>query len=100
MGVIIVGIALLTTLYKYIEDNTYEARLEKMEEAAEEATAAAEEAASAYQELISTLDGLDDAYDNIENLTKGTSEWWAAVNSLNESLYDLIDTYDLLYGED
>lgn len=61
---------------------------------------AASEADSAWQSVNETLNGLDDAYNNIQNLEKGTYEWQVAVNKLNSSLRDIIDTFDLIYGSD
>lgn len=95
---VIIGVG--THLYKVIQDNTPEAKLKKLQEQTEDLESAASEADSAWQSVNETLNGLDDAYNNIQNLEKGTYEWQVAVNKLNSSLRDIIDTFDLIYGSD
>lgn len=68
----VIGLGAL--LVKFIKDNTPEAKLEKLQEGAEAAAQAADDAATAYKNLTDTLDGLDDQYKALEQLTKGTRE--------------------------
>lgn len=98
ISLIITGIiALGVKLYNFIQDNTPEAKLEKLQEGADAAATAAENAANEYTNLKNTLDGLGDKYDALEKLTKGTLEWQDAVNDINDSLREVITTYNLIY---
>lgn len=71
---IVAAIAGITKLYEHIQDNTPEAKLEKVQEQTEKLETAASEANSTWQSVNETLEGLDDAYNNIKDLEKGTYE--------------------------
>lgn len=68
--------------------------------AAKEAAETAKELKSAYDELRQSYEGLtntianyQDARDGLDELVKGTDEWKSAVQSLNEQVLELLETY-------
>jgi hypothetical protein len=90
---VIAVIALLVIAFNAIKNASPEAKLKKAETAAAEAGEAADKAADEYKELKSSLDGLDDKYKNIENLTMYTDEWKEAVKGVNDEVLDLMTKY-------
>ena len=70
-----------------------EAKLKKATEATELMANAVKKANEEYNTLITTIDGFDDSYEKIQNMTKGTIEWQQAVNSLNADIGNLIKKY-------
>jgi hypothetical protein len=84
---------ILVLIFKAIKNASPEEKLRKAEVAAEQAGEAADKAAEEYKELKSSLDGLDDKYKNIENLTMYTDEWKEAVKGVNDEVLDLMTKY-------
>lgn len=87
------AVVLVVAAYNAIKNNSVEAKMERSKEAAESAASAAEEAANAYEELNDTLAKIEDHYENLRKLTKGTSEWKAEVKATNEEFLEMIDKY-------
>lgn len=79
--------------------NEEEEAVKETTELASELQTAAQEAASAYENLKTSLDSLDDNYDKIKDLTKGTQEWKDAVWETNNEALKLLETYDMLSSE-
>ena len=79
--------------------NEEEEAVKETIELASELQTAAQEAASAYENLKTSLDSLDDNYDKIKDLTKGTQEWKDAVWETNNEALKLLETYDMLSSE-
>ena len=102
IGLILAGIAVLVTtavlIFKQIEENDPDKKLEKAQKAADEAAEGAKRAAEAYNELNDSLTSLDDKYKGLEEMTKGTEEWNKAVQDVNSSVLELIDKYPELAG--
>ena len=102
IGLILAGVAVLVTtvmlIFKQIEDNDPNKKLEKAQKAADAAADGAKRAAEAYNELNESLSSLDDKYKGLDEMTKGTEEWNKAVQDVNSSVLDLIDKYPELAG--
>jgi predicted nuclease with TOPRIM domain len=102
VGLILAGVAVLVTtavlIFKQIEKNDPDKKLEKAQKAANEAAEGAQRAAEAYNELNDSLASLDDKYKGLEEMTKGTEEWNKAVQDVNSSVLELIDKYPELAG--
>jgi hypothetical protein len=83
IGLILAGVAVLVTtvmlIFKQIEDNDPNKKLEKAQQAADAAADGAKRAAEAYNELNESLSSLDDKYKGLDEMTKGTEEWNKAV---------------------
>lgn len=89
----------VSKIVETIKSQTLEAKLEAATKATEACKTAAEDAASAYSNLQDVLDDLDNVYSTLNNLTKGTAEWTQAIKSANEQAQELIDTYNVAYGD-
>lgn len=90
---LIIAVQLLIALFKYIKNNTPDAKLQQLAEATNAAKEAAENAMNAYKDLSDSLDSLGDKYNNLKNLTKGTKEWRDAVREINSEVLDLVSQY-------
>ncbi len=91
--ILIIAIQLLIALFKYIKNNTPDAKLQQLAEATNAAKEAAENAMNAYKDLSDSLDSLGDKYNNLKNLTKGTKEWRDAVREINSEVLNLVSEY-------
>ena len=100
VGLIVAGIALLVAgvclIFKQIEDNSPEKKLERAQAAADGAAKGAERAAEAYNNLADSLDSINDKYDSLQNMIRGTEEWNKATQDVNNSVLDLINQYSEL----
>lgn len=98
--IVIYGVVkLISWTVEKLKSQTLEAKLEAATKATEACKTAAEDAASAYSNLQDALDDLDDVYGTLNNLTKGTTEWTQAIKNANSQAQELIDTYNLAYGD-
>lgn len=93
---VVAAFVALIAIWKIAEHNSLEKQLERSKEAAELAATAAEEAAEAYDELNESMASLEDHYNNLEQLAKGTSDWKEEVKATNEEFQELIDKYPSL----
>ena len=66
------------------------------QEAADNAAKAADLATENFNNLNNAVDDLSDKYDSLNKLTRGTKEWNAAVQDINNSVLDLIEEYPAL----
>ena len=102
IGLVLAGIAVLVStavlIFKQIEENDPDKKLEKAQKAADEAAEGAKRAAEAYSELNDSLTSLDDKYKGLEGMTKGTEEWNKAVQDVNSSVLELLEEYSELSG--
>ena len=78
--------------------NSPEKKLEKANKAAEEAEEHAKAAADAYKNLADSLNSLDDKYDAMGEMVRGTDEWNKALQDVNSQVLDLIEKYPKLAG--
>lgn len=69
---------------------------ENANKALKDATAKATEAQSAYDNLKSSLDKLSSSETTLSALTRGTTEWAAAVLDVNQQILTLLDLYPSL----
>lgn len=90
---VVAAITTLILVFKALKAASPEGQLEKAKEATQKAAEAAERAASAYSGLNDALDSLRDKYNNINELTKGTTEWYDAIQEANSGVLSLINNY-------
>ena len=84
-------------IYKTIQANTEQAKLQKkIEESAE----ALQKAKDAYKELSDSISNYKDARSGLDGLTEGTIEFYDAVMKSNEAAQELIDKLGLVAGID
>lgn len=72
--------------------------LEDAREDLAEYSALTEKVRQNYEGLKSSISSLDEQYNNVKKMTKGTTEWNDAVSNLNDEALNLIYTYDQLAG--
>ena len=95
-----VALSVIIGMVSYINSemnkNSAEGKLKAAQEATERAAEAANATKESYESLKTTINGLDDKYDNIDNLTKHTLEWREAIAEVNAEVLDLVDSYPSL----
>ena len=70
-----------------------EGRMQAAAEATERAKEAAEKANEAYEELLEAKSGYDELQEQLDNLTRGTTEWKQALLEANKQVLELLTTY-------
>ena len=102
VALIVAGIALLAGtvfwIFKQIENNSSQKKLENAQKAADQAAEAADKASENFEKLSSSIDELGNKYQNLEELRRGTEEWNTALKDVNNSVLDLIKQYPELAG--
>lgn len=102
-GVISALIALGVALHSFSKNYSFEAKMEKANEACKNAADAADEAAKAYEKLGQAWDSLNDKYAAIDNAVAGTQQWKEAIKDANAEVLNLVGSYEGLktkIGED
>ena len=102
-GVISALIALGVALHSFSKNYSFEARMNKANEACKNAADAADEAAKAYEKLGQAWDSLNDKYAAIDNAITGTQQWKEAIKDANAEVLNLVGAYEGLktkIGED
>ena len=102
-GVISALVALGVALHSFSKNYSFEARMNKANEACKNAADAADEAAKAYEKLGQAWDSLNDKYSAIDNAVAGTQQWKEAIKDANAEVLNLVGTYEGLetkIGED
>lgn len=90
----IIAAALVLIGKKVYDAITADARaLKEAKEAASEASDEFERVKSAYDDLKSSIENYNSQKEAIAELTKGTTEWYEAIQKANESVLSLLDTY-------
>ena len=80
-------------LWKSESAKTPEARLAAMQEQAKKSADAFKELSNQTDELFEKLDNLKNIYDNIKQLTVGTSEWYQEVAKVNYEVTKLLEQF-------
>ena len=93
-------IGALVFAFKKIKENSPEAKIKKANEELDRMKSVMAEVNNETENLINTLNGFDSAYDKIQSMTKGTLEWYTAMNKLHEEVKGLLEEYDLNINED
>lgn len=91
VGVIALGV------YVY---NTAEREAKKAEAAAKAMSEAYEETNRQHKELLSSLEAYDNLQQKIDELAEGTEAWKDAIAEANEETRKLIESQNLIYGQD
>ncbi len=102
-GIIAALVALGTAIHSFIKNNSFEAKMEKANEACKNAADAADEATKAYEKLGQAWDSLNDKYAAIDNAVAGTQQWKEAIKDANAEVLSLVESYEGLQtriGED
>ena len=102
-GIIAALVALGTAIHSFIKNNSFEAKMEKANEACKNAADAADEATKAYEKLGQAWDSLNDKYTAIDNAVAGTQQWKEAIKDANAEVLSLVESYEGLQtriGED
>lgn len=95
VGAVIALIAGVVAIYKTLEAQTPEKRIEKLTKAVEESQEATTKAQDAYDSLMDQKSGYQTLIDQVQNLTKGTKEWRDAIYKVNQETLKLL----ALHGE-
>ena len=94
LGGLALGIWYVVKKFKEYQNSSPEKILERAEESAENASKATEELAGSYNKLKDSLSGLDDKYETLETMTRGTQEWRDAVREINKEVLELMSNYE------
>ena len=102
-GVISALVALGVALHSFSKNYSFEARMNKANEACKNAADAADEATKAYEKLGQAWDNLNDKYASIDKAVAGTQQWRDSIREANNEVLNLVGTYEGLetkIGED
>ena len=94
LGGLAIGIWYVIKKFKEYQNSSPEKILERAEESAENASKATEELAGSYNKLKDSLSDLDDKYETLETMTRGTQEWRDAVREINKEVLELMSNYE------
>lgn len=81
----------LTHYIGYLKKVSPEGKLQAAEEAAESAAEEVKILSQNFDELNESIENLDDKYNKLKELTKGSKEWKSQVREINKEIVDLID---------
>lgn len=84
---------LLVKGFEAIKASTPEGKLEAAKDRAEELKTALDEATTAANDLKSAFDSYKSVREKLESCTKGTEEWYEALNEVNDQVLDLLAKY-------
>lgn len=93
IAVLSVLIGLVVKLTEAIKANSAEGKLEAAKARAEELNAALEDAKTSAENLKSAFDSYDSVVQQLEECTKGTKEWQAALQGVNNEVLGLMADY-------
>ena len=93
IGVLIGLIALIVKGFKAWEASTPEGKLAAAKEQAKALGDQLDNAKSSAEELKSAFDQYTSAVQTLENCTKGTQEWYQALQDVNTQVLDLLNAY-------
>lgn len=91
-AVVALGIA-VSGVVKAIKNASPEEKLKKATAAADAARESADGLNESYQNLKTSLNSLNYAQDELENLAQGTDAWREAVEKVNDQVLELINQY-------
>lgn len=91
--------ALLVGIFKSIQANSPEGKLKTLQEQADKSAEAFNRVKDSVNETKSALESLNSAYETIENLTRGTDEWYNAITNVNAEVMKLLDKYPGLISD-
>lgn len=89
IGAVAAGVAALDY---YFNSMTAEAKLEKMNQAAQDLATSADEAKQKADGLKSTIESYNSAVSTLNNCTQGTEEWKEALQQTNDAALQVIDS--------
>lgn len=97
-------VLIVVAAFKAWQNASPEGQLKALEERAQKSEEAFQRVADAVNETREAIKQLQSAYTTIENLTKGTAEWYKAVSDVNYEVTQLLEKYPELsnhvYQED
>lgn len=99
MAAIQVALIGLSHTIEHIESTRPSQKLKKLTEQHEKNQEAIQKNINAYDELEDSLKNLNDQADGLKDLTKGTTEWYLAIQKSNRELINLLKNYKLLSKE-
>lgn len=104
IGLLIGTVWLLVKAFKAITSSPVEEKLKKAEEQAQQSAEAFDRVAESVKSVKDKLDELTESYDTIDQLKKGTDEWYEAVQNVNYEISKLLDKYpdlsNYIYDDD
>lgn len=89
IGAVAAGVAVLN---HYFNNMTAEAKLEKMNQAAQDLANSAEEAKNKADGLRSSIENYNSAVSTLNNCVSGTEEWKEALEATNDAALQVIDS--------
>ena len=99
MAAIQVTLIGLSHTIEHIESTRPSQKLKKLTEQHEKNQEAIQKNIDAYDKLEDNLKNLNDQADRLKDLTKGTTEWYLAIQKSNRELINLLKNYKLLSKE-
>ena len=104
IGLLIGTVWLLVKAFQAITSSPVEEKLKKAEEQAQQSAEAFDRVAESVKGVKDKLDELTESYDTIDQLKKGTDEWYEAVQNVNYEVSKLLDKYpnlsNYIYDDD
>lgn len=90
----LVGIVwIVVKAFEAVQAASPEGKLDAAKEKANQAAEAFDRVSQSVEETKNKLDELSNATDTLDGLTKGTEEWYEAVQKINTSVLELLDKY-------
>jgi len=106
IGLVIAAIGLLVGIvmgvvkaFQYFQSQTPEGKLKTLQEEAQKSADAFARVTESVEETKAALESLDSAYETIENLTRGTDEWYNAITNVNAEVMKLLEKYPDLISD-
>ena len=93
LALVVAAIWGLVKAFQAIQANTPEGKLKAAQEKAEEFKNTLDEATTAANDLKSAFDSYESVRDKLKSCTKGTEEWYEALNKVNDQVLDLLAKY-------
>lgn len=93
IGLLIGTVWLLVKAFQAITSSPVEEKLKKAEEQAQQSAEAFDRVAESVKGVKDKLDELTESYNTIDQLKKGTDEWYEAVQNVNYEVSKLLDKY-------
>ena len=93
IAAVIALIAIIAVFIKMVNNNTPEAKMQRLHEETLAAAEAAQKANEAYSQLTSNIDKYDQLNRELDELTTGTNAWNEKLKEVNQQVLDLIENF-------
>ena len=93
IAAVIALIAIIAAFIKMVNNNTPEAKMQRLHEETLAAAEAAQKANEAYSQLTSNIDKYDQLNRELDELTTGTNAWNEKLKEVNQQVLDLIENF-------